>query len=155
MAQLSIADTLHQNNSYLTNYMHDLSQHQGERFRHSYKLTANFDLGSQYDRLTDCRNNRPRQQQSFYPCWNHQSLYFFQVLGHTLQNQKQDVVPTEFRFTLNRNGRLTDIQVFGIQDPSTKTQLTNMLKDMEFGYSYRANNEPLVLSVDTRIVAQH
>lgn len=120
---------------------------------HSYRLRANFELGSQYGRLSSCRNNKPRKEQSFYPCWNHQSQIFFDKLSFALRHQEKDVVPTEFRFNLSRSGRLTDIEIFGVKDGPTKRQLINLLKDMEFGYSYKANVEPLILSVDTRRVA--
>ena len=153
LSPFCFADLSPMDSGALDSYLADFPTEEGRAFRHSYQLRANFDLGSQYGRLSDCRNNKPRKEQSFYPCWNHQSKVFFKKLGYTLKHQAKDVIPTEFRFNLSRSGRLTDIQVFGVQDEPTKRQLIGLLKDMEFGYSYKANTEPLVLSVDTRKVA--
>ena len=134
-------------------FLSNIPELQSKPYVHQVSLRANFDLGSQHGRLSSCQNNKPRKEKSFYPCWNHQAQPFFDQLGFLLGKEDSGAVPTEFRFVLSKSGRLKDIQIYGVSDTPTKNKLVQLLKQMEFGYTYRGQDEPVILSVDTKMVS--
>ena len=120
--------------------------------KHRTKINASFDVGSSNGRLSNCSNRAPRKQASFYPCWNGQSAEFYAKLNYAVKSEsgEKSTTKTQFTFNLNKNGRIENIKIKGINNAASKRQLESLLKQMEFGLGSRSS-ERVVMGIITKL----
>lgn len=120
--------------------------------KHRTKINASFDVGSSNGRLSNCSNRAPRKHASFYPCWNGQSAEFYSKLNYAVKSEsgEKSITKTQFSFNLNKNGRIENIKIKGINNAASKRQLESLLKQMEFGLSSRSS-ERVVMGIITKL----
>lgn len=119
--------------------------------KHRTEIIASFDVGSSNGRLSNCSNRAPRKHASFYPCWNGQSAEFYSKLNYAVKSEsgEKSTTKTKFTFNLNKNGRIENIKIKGINNAASKRQLESLLKQMEFGLGKRSS-ERVVLGIVTK-----
>ena len=120
--------------------------------KHRTKINASFDVGSSNGRLSNCSNRAPRKHASFYPCWNGQSAEFYSKLNYAVKSEsgEKSTTKTQFTFNLNKNGRIENIKIKGINNAASKRQLESLLKQMEFGLGNRSS-ERVVMGIITKL----
>lgn len=120
--------------------------------KHRTKINASFDVGSSNGRLSNCSNRAPRKHASFYPCWNGQSAEFYSKLNYAVKSEsgEKSTTKTQFTFNLNKNGRIENIKIKGINNAASKRQLESLLKQMEFGLGDRSS-ERVVMGIITKL----
>ena len=119
-------------------------------YQHSFSMEANFELGTSNGKLSSCSNKNPRRNTSFYPCWNGQSKSFLSKLAFTINPKNVKENHSHFTFQLNNKGKLENIKINGVKDQLTRRQLTNLLKEMEFGYAQYSHPKMVSLSITTK-----
>ena len=118
---------------------------------HSYNIQANFSIGNSRINQSNCTSKSNRKDNSFYGCWLNQAQPLLDKLSFSLTGQAIQSLKTNIIFELSSSGHPTNIKISGLNDRATKNQLTNILKEMEFGRSNKSNNQLINMSINSKI----
>jgi len=120
-----------------------------QSIQHSYNVQANFSIGSTEVDYKTCSRHSKRKANTFYGCWLNQSQEFLNKLSFILSKKAIKRLNTTVTFKLSNSGSPVNIKIKGFNHDLTKSQLTNILKEMEFASSNLSADQYVTINIQS------
>ncbi len=134
-------------------HMQGLTFDKSKTVEHRFSFTSGFNLGPSVNSTKNCKRfGWKRQPGSFFECWNNQSKEFVSKVGLAVKNKKYQNENITVSFTLEPQGTLSNIKVYGVdKNRAVEKQLANLLKDMSFGQASTQKSYAMGLTIYSNI----